>query len=99
MRIEPIDLREIDKVSANIYEGIIAASKKARIINDETKIEFKADLETIPQNNDDENEDIDNPAQMKISLDYEKRPKPHLKALNELLEGNLKYEYKSKTNE
>lgn len=99
MRIEPIDLREIDKYSANIYEAIIAASKKARIINDETKIEFKADLETIPQNNDDENEDIYNPQQMKISLEYEKRPKPHLQALNELLEGKLKYEYKSKTND
>lgn len=99
MKIEPIDLREIDKHSANVYEAIVAVTKKAKVINDEVKIQFNAELSTIPQNNDDENEDIDNPAQMKISLDFEKRPKPHLQALNELLEGKLKYNFKTKTNE
>lgn len=99
MRIEPIDLREIDKFSANIYEGIIACGKKSRIINNETNLEFKMQLDKIPKNNDDENEDINNPEQMSVSLDFEKRPKPHLQALNELLEGKLKYEYKSKTND
>jgi DNA-directed RNA polymerase subunit K/omega len=95
MEINPIDLREIDKKADNIYEAISVSALRARQLNDENKIEFNALLSTIPENTtDDESEDIDNPAQLKISLDLEKRPKPHMQALNELLNGEIKYKYK-----
>ncbi len=95
MNISPIDLREIDKRAENVYEAIIVAAKRARQINNENKIEFNALLNTIPSmGTDDDAEDITNPAQLKIALDFEKRPKPHLQALNELLEGKIKYKYK-----
>lgn len=95
MNISPIDLREIDKRAENVYEAIIVASKRARQINNENKIEFNALLNTIPSmGTDDDAEDITNPAQLKIALDFEKKPKPHLQALNELLEGDLKFKYK-----
>jgi DNA-directed RNA polymerase subunit K/omega len=48
MEIHPIDLREIDKRAGNVYEGIIVAAKRARLINAENKIEFNALLSTIP---------------------------------------------------
>ena len=74
MGINPIDLRIIDERAANIYEGIIVASKKARKINDDNKIEFNALVGTIPvTTGDDESEDIENPAQLKIALDFDKR--------------------------
>ena len=38
MEITPVDLREIDKKAANVYEAIIVASKRARQINDDIKI-------------------------------------------------------------
>jgi len=77
MEINPIDLREIDKQAGNVYEGIIVASKRARLINAENKIEFNALLSTIPESTtDDESEDIDNPAQLKIALEMEQRKKP-----------------------
>ena len=61
MEINPIDLREIDKQAGNVYEGIIVASKRARLINAENKIEFNALLSTIPESTtDDESEDHDN---------------------------------------
>jgi DNA-directed RNA polymerase subunit K/omega len=95
MEITPIDLREIDKRASNVYEGIIVTSRRARQINAENKIEFNALLSTIPEaTTDDESEDIDNPAQLKIALDMEQRKKPHLQALNEFLDGKIDYEYK-----
>jgi DNA-directed RNA polymerase subunit K/omega len=95
MHITPVDLREIDKRASNVYEAIIVSSKRARQINDENKIEFNALLNTIPETTaDEETEDITNPAQLKIALDLEKRDKPHLQALNELLEGKTEFEYK-----
>ncbi|NCQ54652.1 MAG: DNA-directed RNA polymerase subunit omega [Ignavibacteria bacterium CG_4_9_14_3_um_filter_36_18] len=95
MQITPIDLREIDKKAANVYEAIIVSSKRARQINDEIKIEFNASVGNIPvAGADDETEDIDNPAQLKVSLDFESREKPHLQALNELLNDKIEFEYK-----
>jgi len=59
------------------------------------KIEFNALLSTIPEaTTDDESEDIDNPAQLKIALEMEQRKKPHLQALNEFLDGKIDFEYK-----
>ncbi len=95
MEINPVDLREIDKKASNVYEGIIVASKRARQINAENKIEFNALLSTIPEaTSDDESEDIDNPAQLKIALDLEKREKPHIQALSEFLAGKVEFGHK-----
>jgi DNA-directed RNA polymerase subunit K/omega len=97
MSIEPVDLRVIDQRTANVYEGIIVTSKKARQINDENKIEYNALVSTIPTTGtDDDNEDIENPAQLKIALEFEKKEKPHIQALHELLDGKIDYKYKSK---
>jgi len=95
MEITPIDLRDIDKRAGNVYEGIIVTAKRARQINTENKIEFNTLLSTIPEaTTDDESEDIDNPAQLKMALEMEQRPKPHLQALNEFLDGNIEVEFK-----
>lgn len=97
MGITPIDLREVDKQAANVYEAIIVAAKRARQLNDEYKIEYNALVSTIPVAAGEEDaEDIQNPAQLKISLDFEKREKPHIQSLGELLEGNIEYRYKGK---
>ena len=95
MQITPIDLREIDNCADNIYEAIIVSARRARQVNDEVKIEFNAMLSTIPESNmDDESEDIDNPAQLKISQDMEKKKKPHIQALDELLNNDIGFRYK-----
>ena len=95
MGITPIDLRIIDDKADNIYEAIIVSAKRARQINDENKIEFNALISTIPETvGDEESEDIDNPAQLKISQEMEKRDKPHVQALNEMLKGEIEFKYK-----
>ena len=96
MNIEPVDLRAIDKETANVYEAIIVAAKRARQVNDEQKMEFNALLSTVtpPATGEEEGEDIQNPAQLKIALELENREKPHIEAVNELLDGKVEYEYK-----
>ena len=95
MDITPVDLREIDKRAENVYEAISVAALRARQVNDENKIEFNAMLNTIPSSgSDDEAEDVTNPIQLKMAMDFEKKPKPHLQALNELLAGEIKIKYK-----
>lgn len=97
MYIEPVDLRQIDKEAANIYEAVILASKRARQINDENKIEYNALVSTIPTAaGEEEGEEFDNPAQLKIALDFEKREKPHIQSLHELVNGDIEFDYKNK---
>ncbi|NWF51175.1 MAG: DNA-directed RNA polymerase subunit omega [Ignavibacteriaceae bacterium] len=97
MNIEPIDLREIDKRAANVYEAIIVAAKRSRQINAENKIEYNALTSSVPSSaSDDENEDIQNPIQLKAALELDKRPKPHQIALDELLSDKIKFEYRKK---
>lgn len=96
MNIEPIDLRVIDAKTANVYEAVIVSAKRSRQINDEQKMEFNALLSTVPQSTTEEdNEDIQNPAQLKIALELEIREKPQIQAIKELLDGKIEYEYKS----
>jgi len=95
MDIKPVDLREIDKRAENVYEAISVAALRARQVNTENKIEFNAMMNTIPSSgSDDEAEDVTNPIQLKMAMDFEKKPKPHLQALNELLAGEIKFKYK-----
>lgn len=95
MAINPVDLRAIEEKAGNVYEAIIVCSKRSRQLNSENKIEFNALLSTIPESTtDDESEDVDNPAQLKIALDLEKREKPHIQSLYEFLDGDLEYEFK-----
>jgi DNA-directed RNA polymerase subunit K/omega len=96
MGINPVDLREIDKNAANVYEAIVIAGKRSRIVNDAQRIEFKQMLSNLPENNTDDGEDLDNPDQMKVSSEFEKRDKPHIQALNQLLEGKITAEYRDK---
>jgi DNA-directed RNA polymerase subunit K/omega len=95
MEIEPVDLRVIDKKASNIYEAVIVIAKRARQINSENKIEYNALLNTVAvPNNEDDSEDVTNPALLKIALELEKKDKPHVQALDELLEGQVEYSYK-----
>ena len=96
MGITRVDLREIDKNAANVYEAIVIAARRARIINDAQRIEFRGMLDSLPENTSDDGEDLDNPDQSRISLEFEKRDKPHLQALGQLLDGKIKSEYRDR---
>ncbi len=94
MAIQTIDLRTIEANTKNIYEAVVVASKKARKINDDNRLEFNQLVSTIIPAIEDEFEERGNPDQEKISLQFEKLEKPHLRALNELINNELPYRYK-----
>lgn len=97
MPLKPIELDRLLGRAKNVYEAIVSTSKRARQVNEETKIEFNQRIETIATKPDLENEENDiNPDQLKISMEFEKRSKPTDVALGELLEDKLEWRYKEK---
>jgi DNA-directed RNA polymerase subunit K/omega len=88
-----------DKVG-NIYEAIVATAKRSRQIHDDLKIELAQRLETIKAltATTDLEEDLEvtttNPDQLKISLEFEKRPKPTETALQEMADKKATFRYK-----
>ena len=97
MPIKPVDLEEFLTKARNVHEAIVAASKRARQINEETKIEFNQRVEMFAPRPEIEGEETEvNPDQLKVSLEFEKRPKPTDTALDELLQQKLEWRYREK---
>ena len=95
MAIKPINLTKIKAGIPNLYEAVIVAAKRARKINDDNKLEFNSLLSTMTTGHEDEFEDRENPEQMKLSLEFEKRDKAHINAVKELVDAKIEYRYKA----
>lgn len=94
MAITPIDLRKLEAQTENLYEAVVVAGKKARQINEDSRLEFNQLVSTMIPAVEEDFEERGNPDQEKISLQFEKREKPHLVALDELLERKFEYRYR-----
>lgn len=96
MGLKPIDIRQLDTVTGNAYEAIVVASRRARQISDERKVEFSQRLEGIKQIQESLEEDEKvNPEQVELSKEFDKLQKPTEEALGELLDSKIVYRYKS----
>jgi hypothetical protein len=97
MPIKPIDLGFFNQKGRNVHESIVAASKRARQLNEDIKIEFNQRVEVFTVKTETETEESDvNPDQLKVSLEFEKRPKPTDTALDELMTARLHWRYREK---
>lgn len=97
MAIKPIDLEYFNQTGKNVHECIVATSKRARQVNEEIKIEFNQRVEMITVKTESENEENDiNPDQLKVSLEFEKRPKPTDVAIDELMRDQLTWRYRER---
>ncbi|MDH7516176.1 MAG: DNA-directed RNA polymerase subunit omega [Bacteroidota bacterium] len=94
MTLQPLELKELDKHTTNIYEAIVILSKRARQINEEMKIRLNQELEMFTSRIDTDEEIETNPEQMQISIAFEKMPKPTQQAVEDLLNNRLRHEYK-----
>jgi len=94
MNLRPIDLRKINGRAANVYEAIAIAGKRARQINDENHLEYNTQVNSIIGAVDDDLDERVNPEMIKISMQFETKPKPHVQGMDELINGDLDYEYK-----
>ncbi|MFQ5797273.1 MAG: DNA-directed RNA polymerase subunit omega [Bacteroidota bacterium] len=95
MTVRPIELKLFEGKAEDIYEAIVVISKRARQINEELKIEFNQRLEQISVSPEATEEETDtNPDQVKISVEFEKRPKPTAIAVDEMVKGKTRFWYK-----
>lgn len=99
MTVQPVDLAKVTPERVSIYEAIIVAAKRARQINQELRIELNQQLETIAQlttmlEGEEDLESGVNPDQLKISLEFEKRPKATEIALGEVGQGKVGWHHK-----
>lgn len=96
MPLKPIKLDYFYRSGINVHEAIVVASRRARQVNEEVKIEFNQRIETLVPKSDVETEgEIDvNPDQLRISMEFEKRPKPTDVSLHELIAGEIEWRYK-----
>ncbi|MDD8018503.1 MAG: DNA-directed RNA polymerase subunit omega [Bacteroidota bacterium] len=97
MAIKTLEIKELEAKAANVYEAIVVLSKRSRQINEETKIEFQQRIENLvalPTTGDEMDEEISNPDQLKVSLEFEKRPKATDEAIDELMGDQLEHRYK-----
>jgi len=90
------DVRELDKVTDNIYESIVIISKRANQIANNLKEELHGKLAEFASTNDNLEEIFENREQIEISKHYERMPKPSLIAVDEFLHNKVYYRNPSK---
>ena len=83
------DLREIEKETGNIYESIVAISRRSNQISVEIKDELSRKLEEFASYTDNLEEVFENREQIEISKYYERLPKATAIAIEEFVEGNV----------
>ena len=93
MSVKTIDLEKFEQDAENLYEAVIVASKRARQVNDEIKMELNQRLEPIIAK-ETEDDTIMNQDKMNISLEFEKRSKPSIQAIDEVLNREIKFRYR-----
>lgn len=78
-----------DKVNGNLFETIVILSKRANQIAGEMKVELTSKLEEFATQTDNLEEVFENREQIEISKFYERLPKPHSIAIQELTEDKI----------
>ena len=87
----------MEEKTGNIYESIVAVSKRSNQISAELKEELTTKLQEFASSTDNLEEIFENREQIEISKFYEKLPKPVAMAMQELLDDKIyirKYEEK-----
>ncbi len=93
MGVQPVDLRSLDEKVSNTYEGVIVAAKQAKRYNDDYRLEYNALISTVSPRGEEENDEV-NPDQARIAKELDTREKPHVRALNEVIQGQVEYRFK-----
>ena len=86
---ETRDVKNLETGTGNIYESLVIMSKRANQIGSEMKEELSAKLQEFATTQDNLEEVFENREQIEISKFYERLPKPHAIAVQELLDDNI----------
>ncbi|MFY8138714.1 MAG: DNA-directed RNA polymerase subunit omega [Flavobacteriales bacterium] len=82
-----------NRVDGNLFEAVVLLSKRSSQISKEMKEELNQKLEEFGSSQDNLEEVFENREQIEISRHYERLPKPHSIAVQELLEDKVFYKY------
>jgi len=95
MSVKPVDLNKLRSAHSNLYETVVAISKRAKKIHDEERADLEDKLlpykEMIRNPSSESESDKIFPEQIAISLEFEVREKASNKAVAEYFEH--KYDY------
>jgi hypothetical protein len=83
------DTVHIENVTGNIYESIVAMSRRSNQISTELKEELTQKLQEFASSTDNLEEIFENREQIEISKFYEKLPKPVSMAIDQLLNDEI----------
>lgn len=83
------DTVHIENKTGNLYESIVALSKRSNQLSVELKEELTQKLQEFASTTDNLEEIFENREQIEISRFYEKLPKPVAMAMDELLEDRI----------
>ncbi len=86
---ETRDVKLLEKNTGNIYQSIAILSKRANQIGQELKEELSSKLQEFATTQDNLEEVFENREQIEISKFYERLPKPHAIALQEMLDDEI----------
>ena len=90
MAIQTLDTSQLADETGNLYETVTVLSKRARQLSAKTKAELDQRLSYFEDLSLDPAEELrSNEDQLRISLEYERQPKPTRAAVEELREGEL----------
>jgi len=82
-----------DRVHGNLFEAVVLLSKRSNQLSREIKEELNQKLEEFGTSQDNLEEVFENREQIEISRHYERLPKAHSIAVQELLEDKVYFRY------
>ena len=83
------NVKDLEDQTGNLYESIVIISKRANQVSSELKEELSLKLQEFATTSDNLEEVFENREQIEISKFYERLPKPHSIAVQEMLEDNI----------
>ncbi len=95
MSIQTLDIERFESKAHNIYEAVSIASIRAKQINDEEKMELSQRLEPIIAK-EEEDDTIMNQDKLNISLEFEAKNKPTIRAIKEMLNDEIEFRFKDR---
>ena len=83
------DVKDLEEQTGNLYQSIVIISKRANQVSSELKEELSLKLQEFATTSDNLEEVFENREQIEISKFYERLPKPHSIAVQEMLEDDI----------
>lgn len=92
------NIKDMVRPTGNMFEALVAISKRANQISNQLKRELHTKLEEISVTSDTIEEIHENKEQIEISKFYERLPNPAIIATEEYLNGELVMKYRDEEN-